>query len=178
MNRETAVAKRYAKALFELAQEKNTVLETEQQLEFVVQAITSNHDLQLLLTTPKIDMEGKMNVLRETFKDQTSDTVLDTVQLLIERGRIQVLNDVLDSYVRIASAAINVADAIVTSAVPLPDAEKESVAATFGKQLNKKIRIKNIVDPSIIGGLQVRIGDRLYDGSLSGKLKQLQKIMK
>lgn len=177
MSRETVVAKRYAKALFDLAQEQKSVLETEQQLKVVVEALTSSHELELLLTTPNIDREGKVNVIHSTFQGHISEIVIELIKLLVERGRIAILNDVLSSYVQIAGDAYGTADAEVTSAVALSEAEQQAIADTFGKQLNKKIRIRTKIDASIIGGVQVRIGDRLYDGSLANKLSHMKRSL-
>lgn len=177
MSQETVVAKRYAKALFELALEQQHVQETEQQLKSVVEAIESSHELELLLTTPNIDMAGKLNVLNTTFEGHISNNVIELMKLLVERGRVTILSDVLSSYIQIAGEALGTADAEVTSAYPLSETEKQAIAATFGQQVNKKIRIHNIVDKSIIGGIQVRIGDRLYDGSLSSKLVRMERSL-
>ncbi|MGZ9586320.1 F0F1 ATP synthase subunit delta [Paenibacillus marinisediminis] len=177
MSQETVVAKRYAKALFELALEQKSVLETEQQLKSVVEAIQSSHELELLLTTPNIDMAGKLDVLNTMFQGHISDHVIELIKLLVERGRVAILNDVLASYVQIAGAALGSVDAVVTSAKPLSESEQQAIAETFGKQLNKKIRISNVINASIIGGIQVRIGDRLYDGSLSSKLARMERSL-
>lgn len=177
MSQETVVAKRYAKALFELALEQQLVQETEQQLKSVVEAIEASHELELLLTTPNIDMAGKLDVLNTTFEGHISNNVMELMKLLVERGRISILSDVLSSYIRIAGQALGTVDAEVTSAYPLSEAEQQAIAETFGQQMNKKIRIRNIVDKSIIGGIQVRIGDRLYDGSLSSKLVRMERTL-
>ncbi|WP_028543910.1 F0F1 ATP synthase subunit delta [Paenibacillus taiwanensis] len=178
MSQDTVVAKRYAKALFQLALEQQSVSEREQQLKYVVQAIASSHELELLLTTPNIDVKGKKEVLNSAFQGHVSENVVNTIQLLVERGRINILGDVLASYVHIAGEALGTADAIVTSAVALSESEKQDVAASFGRKVNRTIRVHNVVDPSIIGGIQVRIGDRLFDGSLSGKLDRMEKALK
>lgn len=177
MSQETVVAKRYAKALFELALEHKTVQETEQQLKSVVEAIESSHELELLLTTPNIDMTGKLDVLNTTFEGHISDNVIELLKLLVERGRITILSDVLASYIQIAGEALGTAVAEVTSAYPLSESEQQAIADTFGQQISKKIRIHNIIDKSIIGGIQVRIGDRLYDGSLSNKLVKMKRSL-
>ncbi|TVX89500.1 F0F1 ATP synthase subunit delta [Paenibacillus agilis] len=174
MSRESVVAKRYAKALFELANERQSVVETEQQLRSVVEAVRNNHQLELLLTTPNINSSEKVDVLKAAFAGNASEIVLNTLQMLVERGRILLLGDLLDYYVRIAGQALGVASAEVRSAVALSEEEQQQIAAVFGKKENKTIRVHNIVDPTLIGGIQVRIGDRLYDGSLSGQLARVQ----
>ncbi|MCM3338680.1 F0F1 ATP synthase subunit delta [Paenibacillus sp. MER TA 81-3] len=178
MSQEIGVAKRYARALFELAEDRKTVSETEQQLKDVATVVSDNEKLYILLTSPNVVLADKIGVLDIALKDQVSDIVYNTLQLLIERGRINILHEVVNSYIRIAGEAIGLLDAYVTTAYPLNDAEKQAVAAEFGHKLGKTIRIHNVVDASIIGGMLVRIGDRLYDGSLSGKLDRMNKTLK
>jgi F-type H+-transporting ATPase subunit delta len=104
--------------------------------------------------------------------------VANTLQLLIEKGRETLVGAVYEDYVKIAGEALGQANATVTSALPLTVEEATNVKAQFEQMIGKKVRIENIVDPSLLGGLQVRIGDRLYDGSLSGKLARLEKSLK
>ncbi|MBN3523929.1 F0F1 ATP synthase subunit delta [Paenibacillus apiarius] len=178
MSQEIGIAKRYARALFELAEERKSISETEQQLKEAAQLVSGNEKLHVLLTSPNVVLADKIGVLDIALKEQVSDIVFNTLQLLIERGRINILHEVVDSYIRIAGEAIGLLDAYVTTAYPLNETEKQAVAAEFGQKLGKTIRIQNEVDASIIGGMLVRIGDRLYDGSLSGKLKRLNKTLK
>ncbi|EJW18467.1 F0F1 ATP synthase subunit delta [Paenibacillus alvei] len=178
MSQNIVIAKRYAKALFELAQERQLVSETEQQLKETAELVKANHELYLILTSPNIGHAEKSAVLGKVLDGHVSDILLNMVQLLIERGRIDALREIADSYVRIAGEALGILDATVTSAYPLDESEKEAVAAEFGQKLGKTIRVHNVVDASVIGGLQVRIRDHLYDGSLSGKLERLNRSLK
>jgi F-type H+-transporting ATPase subunit delta len=113
-------------------------------------------------------------MVKEVFGDQLSETVFNTLCLLLERRREDALSYVLDAFVAIANEALGQANAVVTSPTALSDKEKEEITAQFGKLVGKKIRIENVIDASLIGGVQVQIGDRLFDGSLSGKLTRLQ----
>ncbi|UHA75661.1 F0F1 ATP synthase subunit delta [Paenibacillus sp. 481] len=178
MSQETVVAKRYAKALFELAQERQAVAETEQQLKLIAELLHANRELKLLLTSPNVNLADKSSVLKGALQGHVSDFVLNTLDMLIERGRIHALQDVANSYVRIAGAAIGLVDAEVTSAYALSEEEKQVVAFQFGSTLGKSVRVHNVVNASILGGMQVRIGDRLYDGSLSSKLTRMEKTLK
>jgi F-type H+-transporting ATPase subunit delta len=177
MSRSTVVAKRYAKALFELAQEQNLVAETETQLQLLVNAIEQNADFRAFLAAPGIPAATKIEALKQSFAGQLLPIVLNTVGLLIERGRQGELSAVLDAYLQVAGVALGRADAVVTSAQPLTLGEKDKLAKKFGALLGKTIRVHNTVDASLLGGLTVRIGDTLYDGSLRGKLERLDKAL-
>jgi len=174
MSRDTIVAKRYAKALFEVALEQKQVLEVEQELRTVVIAITGDAEIGKFIESPNISEEAKQNVLRTSLDGKVSEPVLKTVLLLIERGRVELLEALLNDYVKIEGESLGIADARVYSTYALNDEEQEAVAREFGGRVNKKIRIENIVDPTLLGGLKVAIGDTIYDGSLAGKLERLE----
>ena len=174
MSRDTIVAKRYAKALFEVALHQQQVHEVEQELVAVVSELTGDADIEKFIVSPKISDEAKQNVIHSSLDGKVSDSVLRTVLLLIERGRVELLGDLLNDYRKIQGESLGIADARVYSTYALNDEEKEAVAREFGGRVNKKIRIENIVDPTLLGGLKVAIGDTIYDGSLAGKLERLE----
>lgn len=178
MSTETIVAKRYAKALFELAQEKNEVAEVEADLQALVSAIHNNSDLQKVLSHPNIDSSKKTTLLDALFQGKVLDDVLNTVGLLVDRRREGILQELLTDYIKIANEALGQAKAIVTTPLALSDSESQHIAASFSQLTGKKIQVQQVINPSLLGGIQVRIGDRLYDGSLSGKLQRLQASFK
>ncbi|MFC5701569.1 F0F1 ATP synthase subunit delta [Cohnella faecalis] len=175
MSRGSVVAKRYAKALFELAQAQNLVAAVENELKLVSEAVGGSAEIGAFLAAPNITVDKKIDALKSVFGGKVSTIVLNTVNLLIERGRQSEIPAVLEAYVQVAGGVLGRADAQVTSAQPLTEDQKSKLAAQFGTLLGKNVRVDNTVDPSILGGLTVRIGDTLYDGSLRGKLDRLTK---
>lgn len=101
--------------------------------------------------------------------------MVNFMSLLIDNNREEHIEDILDSFVRFANKERGLEDAYVTSIQPLTDAEKEEIASRFSQIINKKIRIHNVVDPAILGGIIVKIGDRLFDGSVVGKLNRFKR---
>jgi F-type H+-transporting ATPase subunit delta len=177
MSSEFTVAKRYAKALFDLAQERGIIAQVEEDLSSIVSIIKQNAELNQLLLHPNIDGTAKTDMLKQLFEGKVADIVLGTIVLLVSRGREELLPYVLTDYVQIASEAMKQATAFVSSPFELTDAEKTAIAEHFGKLTGKTIRVHTTIDKSLLGGIQVRIGDRLYDGSLSGKLERLEKTL-
>ncbi|WP_438348813.1 F0F1 ATP synthase subunit delta [Paenibacillus sp. FA6] len=175
MSRDTVVAKRYAKALFEVASQEQGTLEVEQELKAIVGAIQSNDEIERFLTTPNISDSDKLNALNRALQGKLSQSVINTVELLVKRRRTDILPDLLESYVKLKGDSLGMADANVYSTYPLNEHEQEAVAAEFGQVVHKTIRVNNIVDKSLLGGLKVVIGDTLYDGSISNKLARLEK---
>ncbi|MFC4321906.1 F0F1 ATP synthase subunit delta [Litchfieldia salsa] len=169
------VAKRYAVALFQLAKEQQTLDQIEAELRVVKHVFTTNKDLLVFLTSPKIQVEQKKAALKEAFAS-VSTVVLNTLYLMVDRHRETVVSDVVDHFIELANEESGVAEAKVYSVRPLSDAEQAGVSSVFAKSIGKSaLRIENIVDKSLIGGVKIRIGNRIYDGSVNGKLERLER---
>lgn len=177
MSRDLNVAKRYAKALFESAQGGNIVSQVEEELLAVVNAIEANGDLEKLIQHPGIAVEAKKGMLQQLFEGKVSDIVLNTLQLLIDRRREDIIGAIATYYVGIANGALGQANATVYTPFDLSETELNLIREKFGSLSGKTIRLDTVIDKSLLGGIQVRIGDRLYDGSLSGKLQRIEKVL-
>lgn len=177
MSRGTVVARRYAKALFQVARDQGIVGEVEQQLKLVVDVIEGNDEVRAFLGTPNITLATKKQAIAQAFGTETLPIVLNTVNLLIERRREGELASVLDAYLQIAGESLGRVEAHVISSVQLDEGEIAKLADKFGALLGKTVRVTNTVNPELLGGVTVRIGDTLYDGSLRGKLERLEKTL-
>ncbi|QQE74218.1 F0F1 ATP synthase subunit delta [Brevibacillus composti] len=166
-----AVGKRYARALFEIASERGVIDQVEADLGAVVQAIEQNADLSKILLHPHIAADAKTKLVDDLFKNHISAEVYNFLAVLIEKGRETEIALIQQAFVKLANEARGIADAVVTSALPLSEEEQTELAEKFSQRINKKLRLTNVVDPSILGGIVVRIGDRLYDGSIKTKLE-------
>lgn len=177
MSRDIAVAKRYARALFDVARDQQKIDAVEKDLRLIVETEAASSDLRTLLEHPGIAPEVKKNVLAALFEGKVTDAVYNVLRLLVDRKREDILPHLLNDYVKIADEARGQATAVVSTPFPLTAEESQEIAAQFGKLTGKTIRVENVIDSSLLGGLQVRIGDKLYDGSLSGKLNRLRKSL-
>lgn len=175
MSRETVAAKRYAKALYEIAAQENRTLEVENELKSLAASFQAGDEVERFIFSPNVTEEVKWEVISKAIEGKLSKPVVSLAKLLVERGRFGLLPELLDSYIKISSEAMGVANAVVNSTYLLSEEEKNQVAEEFGALVNKKIRVENVVDKSLLGGVKVRIGDTLYDGSLAGKLERLEK---
>ncbi|WCK54346.1 F0F1 ATP synthase subunit delta [Aneurinibacillus sp. Ricciae_BoGa-3] len=174
----SAVAKRYARALFDVVNEHGTLEATEQELVQINGIIRENTEFENLLTHPKISVDEKKNLINQLFQGKVSDITLNFVNLLIERGREHELGQVTATFTELSNETRGLADAIVTTAKPLTEEEIKQLADSFGQKLNKTLRVTTVVDPTILGGVVVRIGNRLYDGSIKGKLDRFTQQIK
>jgi F-type H+-transporting ATPase subunit delta len=177
MSRELTAAKRYARALYEVSSEKNSVNQAMQDLKTAAEVVAGQKDLETLLNHPNIDTSAKTDLLKQIFAGKLSDIVLNTLVLLVERKRSELIPVVYEQFVKIANEALGRAEATVYSAKALTEQESAAVAAKFSSLTGRNIQVTNVIDPSLIGGIKVRIGDKLYDGSLSGKLERMEKAL-
>ncbi|WP_223065997.1 F0F1 ATP synthase subunit delta [Paenibacillus caui] len=171
----TVVAKRYAKAVYEIAAQEGRTLEVEQELKAAVEAFTADKDVVNFIASPSISEEAKWKAMEASLAGKLSKPVISLLKLLVERGRIAILSELLDSYIQIAGNELGLATAVAYTTYPLNEQEQQQVADEFGALVKKKIRVENVVDTSLLGGMKVVIGDTLYDGSLAGKLERLEK---
>ncbi|SDZ45745.1 F-type H+-transporting ATPase subunit delta [Evansella caseinilytica] len=169
---------RYASALFEYAQQNNVPALIVQELEAVSQVFKDTNLLDEVFKHPKMTTEEKKRIVTDNFSGHVSQVVINLLQLLIDKKRENALFAIVDDYKALVNEAGGVAEATVYSAKPLSDVEKEAVAHVFAvKSGKRKLLIDNVVDKEIIGGLKVKIGDRVYDGSVANKLERIQQRM-
>ncbi|WP_066176182.1 F0F1 ATP synthase subunit delta [Bacillus marinisedimentorum] len=175
MSRDVA-ANRYAGALFEIAKERQMLDKAEQDLRLVKEVFSGDDELTTFLNHPKIENEQKKQVLMGAFFQSLSPEVMNTLLLLTDRRRGGSIQDVADSFIELANEERGVADAKAYSVRPLSDEETQALSDIFAKRVGKQsLSIENIVDPSLVGGVKLRIGNRIYDGSVSGKLERIKR---
>jgi len=172
------VAKRYAKALYASAEEAGVVEKISGELQLAAQIYKEEEQFRAILSHPGVENDAKFDLFKQSFGEALSELVYNMVKLLIERGRLALLPSICQAYLEIADERSGRAQAKVYSVYPLTDEDKRAVEAHFSKITGKQISVDNIIDRSLIGGIRVRIGDRLYDGSVAGKLQQLQNQLK
>lgn len=169
------VAKRYALALFQLSKENNLLAQVEQELRVVKEVLVNSSDLNAVLQSPKVSAAKKKEIIKDSFS-QVNPFVLNTLMILIDRHRQDQMVEVADQFVELSNEEHGIADAKVYSIRPLTKDESDALSASFAAKVGKKsLRIQNIVDPELLGGLKIRIGNRIYDGSLRGKLNRLER---
>jgi len=169
------VAKRYAVALFQLAKEKNLLDQMEEELRVVREVVSENAELNSILKSPKVSKDKKQQLIQSSFSSLTP-YVINTLLILIDRHREDHIAQVASDFIELADNEKGVAEATVTSVRPLTEEESKELSAAFAAKLGKKsLRIQNIVDSNLLGGLKLRVGNRIYDGSLQGKLERLER---
>ncbi|HEY4600804.1 MAG TPA: F0F1 ATP synthase subunit delta [Cerasibacillus sp.] len=172
---EAVVANRYADALFQFGTEKNILDQLVDQFRTVKEVLITNQSFRLVLEHPQISREKKQQLVETVFQGMDSH-VIHTMKLLVERKRVAIIGHMVERLEQLVNDAKGVAVAHVYSVRQLTDAELQSMAQAIAKRFQKQeVKINNIVDPTIIGGLKVRVGNTIIDGSVSGKLERLER---
>lgn len=169
------VTSRYAEALFEVAEEHKRIDNIEEDLEAVVQAF-QEEGAEKLFMNPRLDAEEKKKLI-QTLSGKITDEVLNFLKVLVDHHREEEIAGILKAYKAIANDHRGIVEAQVTTAAPLTDDEKQKLAEQFGKALNKKVQLDEKVDPGLIGGILIRVGDRVYDGTVAGKLSRFKQSL-
>lgn len=168
----TAAAKRYARAVFELATGEGRVDDWRAQLG-ALRLVLGNPQMVDVLGNPTIPIAQRMELV-------TSLNVLDPqasnlASLLIESDRVHEITGVADEFDRLADEAAGRVRAVVTTAVELEPEDRDRVSSELSKRLGKEVTMDVLVDPRILGGLKLQYGDRLIDASIATRLQQLRR---
>ena len=171
------IAERYAKGLFELAQEENTVAEKNEQVQNLIAILNQNEELQVLLHAVKITRSEKRNIIETVFGSSFDADMINFMKLLIDKGRIRYLKEILHEYVRLANEELGIEEAIVWSARKLKDEDIERIRAALEKKRGKKILITNKIDPKLIAGIKVSVGNNVTDATMKHKMETMKESM-
>lgn len=173
-----AVAKRYAAALYALAEEQGVVDAVQKELEVVSETLERHSSYAYLLNHPHISVQEKKNMLLSVFSEMLSDISRHFLQLLVDKGRQEIIADVATEFAAIANEARGVFVGEAVSAVALSDTERSQLEAAFSAKVGKRVELRNVVEPTLKGGVLLRLGDKVYDGSVAGKLTRFKKQLR
>ena len=169
----TAAAKRYARAVFELAQQEGTVDEWARRIA-KVRELFDDREVAAVLSNPTIairEREGLVATAPKLFDEEATNLA----RLLIESGRVDEAPEVDEEFQRLADDAAGRVRATVTTAVELLSEDRERVARELSKRLDKDVKLSVVVDPRILGGMKLQYGDRIVDASVATRLEQLRR---
>jgi F-type H+-transporting ATPase subunit delta len=175
----TDVGQRYAQALFDLAKDERAIPAVEKDLKSIKAALKDSADLRILIGSPAFSAETKgIGLAAVADKAKFNTTTKKFLGLLAANGRATALASIITSFEALAAAERGAISAQVTTAIPLSAAQAKGVATALRSALGKDPEIETRVDPSILGGIKVQVGSRLYDASLKSKLDQLKFALK
>ena len=170
----TRAAIRYAKAILDLANSKGVAEAVNNDMKSIASAIETNEELSTFIQNPTTKVEVKESALTEVFADVNGVTK-GLFHLLFENKRFEILEAIALEYKKLFDENNGVEVATVTTAIPMDAALEAKVLAKIATLSDKKITIENVVDPAIIGGFILRIGDNQYNASVANRLQVLKR---
>lgn len=165
-------ARRYSQAVFEIALERKELDRWQSDLRKIA-SLGKDAAVVAWLESPKPHFNDKAKLLSERLSD-INPLALNLAYLLVTRGRLSMIGDIVDEYQRLLDSYRGIEQAEVTTAIPLDDEDKLGVAERLSAMVGKKVVLKSEVDSSVIGGIIARIGGKLLDGSTRSKLLALK----
>jgi F-type H+-transporting ATPase subunit delta len=173
--RDETVARNYAETLFELASRNDALEAYGDAIETVARLLEENPKLRLFLETPRIDDTDKKDVVRKAFGDVLPKLVVNFVLVTIDKRRQRLLQSIAEQYHALLDAHMGREHVQVTVARPVDDATREAIAEKLSAALGKKAIPHVRVQPGIVGGVVVRTGDTIYDGSVRRRLETMRR---
>lgn len=170
---EKLVGKRYAEALFEAGIELKKLDEFKNEIEFVSEVFKSDDQLKTVFQHPKLSKNEKKDILNSLFKDKVSTEVLNLCYITVDKGREKHLEVINDEYRKLYNKEKGIVEAQALTAVAMSKEELDNLQSKLSNKLNKKVELKNAIDPTVVGGVLVKVGDKIIDGSIKGRLNEV-----
>ncbi|HYL84867.1 MAG TPA: ATP synthase F1 subunit delta [Candidatus Angelobacter sp.] len=165
----------YANALADIALAQGAAEPAAKQLQEFGTAYEQSAELRTFLASPAVTVEAKHAVIEKIIKRQGASKIVRNLLFVItDHRRTQLIPEILATFQQVIRQRQGVAEANVASAVDLSAAQKKELVATLAKLTGKKIEMKYSQDPALLGGVVVRIGDTIYDGSLRSRLNEMR----
>lgn len=168
------VARNYAEALFDLGEQSGDTARFAELMDAVAGAVETTPEVQAVLMSPKVPKAAKVRLLGAALKGAPREFVL-FLQALVKRGRQRLLRDIAGEYEALLDIKHNRVRAGVTLARPANEKLQKDIQAALSRQLGKEVLASFHVDPEILGGAVVRVGERIHDGSLRRRATKLRR---
>lgn len=169
-----AVSRRYANALFELAQAKGSVDQVDQEFGMIVAMIDANPQLRAVMNDVLMAPEVKSDLIKKLFTGKVSELVFNFLLVVVRKRREAFFPQMYRSFLDLANEARGIVEVEVRSAVELPEETVRTLEQKLVTRLGKRVKFQTQVAPELIGGLVVRVGDELMDGSVRTRLRRMR----
>lgn len=168
------ISGRYAKALFDFASEQNLIEPLYADMNLINQTYVTSPDFAVAMRSPIIRPDKKIKIFSTIFKDRINTITLNYLNIIFKKGRELYIHDIVYQFVQLYKIHHNIQDVIVITPMTITDKIRQQLIVRLNKQLNKTIELVEKIDTSLVGGMIVKVGDRLIDTSISGKIKRLE----
>lgn len=169
------VASRYAKSLIDLAQEKNLTDALYKDMQLFKQTVTDSRPLLLLLKNPIVRTEKKSAIIKAAFEKRFNPLTMSFLQIIIKKHREAIMDAIADEFINQYDVLKGVERATIITTIPLTEELREKFKAMVLKTTNgKSVELEEKIDPKLIGGYILRIGDQQIDGSVRNQLNEIR----
>ncbi|VAW72281.1 ATP synthase delta chain [hydrothermal vent metagenome] len=172
MSEYTTLARPYAKAAFEVAQSESALTQWSDALQ-LADAIVCNEDFASVIDNPSMGAQTKGQILIDICGDKLSETQQNFIKVMAENNRLMLMPEIVVLFEAHCATAQNTVEAIATAAYPLSDAQIQSMTDALKKKLGCEVSLTTQVDKSLIGGVIIRAGDLVIDGSTQARIGSL-----
>lgn len=164
----------YANALFSVARAEGTLTEVEDELFRFAQTLEGSDELRESLTDARVPVARRQQIVEDLLGGKATTTTNALVSMVVAAGRARDLPKIIRQLVEMSAAEAGKEVAEVRSAVELTSAQRERLTKALATATGKKVEVKVIVDPSVVGGIVTQVGDTVIDGSVRSRLDQLR----
>ena len=164
----------YVSAMFEIASATGSIDDVEDDIFRLARAMETNEQLRSSLSDTSLPTERRQKIVEQLLGGKAHNVTVQLVSMLVGTGHIALLPQIADALVKRASSVKQLEVAEVRSAVALTDAQKTRLAEVLGKSVGKPVNLKVVVDPNVIGGIVVTVGDEVIDDSVRTRLDQVK----
>lgn len=171
---ELTVSRRYAHALYEEAERQGHTGAVDDDVDLLRKSLAETSEFARFVESPAIPGDKKQDVFRALLEERVEPLTLRFVQLLVEKDRETLLPSVLDMYQNLRDEQRGIVEVQARTPAPLSEAERTELTERLEAMTGKTVRLRVKEQPDLIGGLVIRIGDRVYDGSVRQKLDNLR----
>ncbi len=176
MSEKMTLARPYAEAVFALANERNALPKWSQMLQLGA-LIAGDGQMHRLLDDPRLPRERLVALFLDVAGSGLDDDAMNLVRLLTANRRLALLPEIAQLFEELKAEHERAVDAEILSAYPLDEAQLKKISAALKKKLGREVRMVPKVDPSLIGGVVIRAGDVVIDGSVEGRLRALSSYL-
>ncbi len=168
------VGNRYARALFEVSLELKKEQVFKEELQGIVDLLEAYPQFDQLFKSPLIQAQEKKSIISQVFKEQVSQEVLNFLYILVDKRRQSHIQEIVRAYIAMVEAANNMVEAVAVTAKPMDSEEVMRLQAKLSASSGKNITLKNEINHEIIGGVLIKIGDKVIDGTVKNRLSQIK----
>ena len=171
------VSERYATALYKAAAEQGVLTEVHADVTELQKAIHDDADFMELMSIPKLSLQKKHALIAAVLPGAHT-LLLNALYVMLDADRMAELHNVLEEFHELANDASGIAEATVYATRELTEQEKTAISSAFAHKVGKQsLQLTTVIEPALIGGIRLQIGNRIFDSSLSNKLNKLQRTL-